>query len=90
VMVWLEMIHAPGMPATGTASLPSWPTLAVLTLTLTVPVEVSGRIRWGLTGPKEPVPVQIEDLYVRACEGRPSTSVPGRHPVLRTLAAVAA
>jgi len=42
VMVWLEMIHAPGMPVTGTASLPSWPTLAVLTLTLTVPVEVSG------------------------------------------------
>lgn len=29
-------------------------------------------------------------FYVRACEGLLSISVPGRHPVLRTLAAVAA
>jgi len=42
------------MPVTGTASLPSWPTLAVLTLTLTVPDEVSGGIRWGLTAVGQP------------------------------------
>ena len=32
VMVWLEIIHAPGMSVTGTASSPLWPTRAVLTL----------------------------------------------------------
>ena len=54
VMVGLETIHAPGMSVTGTASSPSWPTLAVLTLTLTVPVEVAGGIRRGLTTVGQP------------------------------------
>jgi hypothetical protein len=34
-MVWLEKIHAPDRPVTGTVTWPLWSTIAVLRLTLT-------------------------------------------------------
>ena len=48
-MVWLEKIHAPGRPVTGTVSWPLWPTLAVLRLTVTAVVAVAGGRRCGRT-----------------------------------------
>ena len=77
-MVWLETIHAPtGMPVTGTASSPSWPTLAVLTLTLTVPVEVAGRIRWGLT--TEGQATQLDDGDAGQDDGHGGQGAPDEH-----------